>query len=319
MIIIRCKGGLGNQLFQYALYRRFEDLGLEVKMDEISGFVRDPKRHPELFRLGIRCRTASQEEITEITDSYMDFMSRVRRKLFGRRTYAVDERADGNFDPSVLELKHAYLEGFWQTDKYFGDEKAQEKLAKTILQNGITILQRAGAMKLYQEMLSYPSVSLHIRRGDYLDPGTCETYGGICSDEYYSNAAAHILEQARDAHFYVFTNDKAWAREHAASLIGVKRTDDVPVTIVELGQTEKAGTESGETSEASDLADIAELFLMAACRHHIMANSSYSWWGSWLSRGIRRDDRKKGITIAPKKWLNNKAMDDIYTEDMIRL
>ena len=289
MVIIRMKGGLGNQMFQYALYRQLQAMGREVKMDDMTGFREDLQRNPALSVFGINYEKATQEEVTEATDSYMDFFSRVRRKLFGRKTLEYEER-DGNFDPMVLQMKDSYLVGFWQTEQYFPDQKVRELLLKEFLSRKDEILQNDEEMEILRQIKDTQSVSLHIRRGDYLQPGTIETFGGICTPEYYRKAQEQIREQYPDAVFYIFSNDIEWARQNFSAL------EYRPVIC------------------KCDQADAAELFLMSSCRHHILANSSFSWWGAWLS-----EHGENHIIMAPSRWLNQKKMIDIYTDDMTKV
>ena len=118
MIIIQLKGGLGNQMFQYALYRELKHRGKEVKIDDVNGFIGDKLRVPVLDRFGVQYEKATPEEIIALTDSKMDLWSRIRRKLTGRKTFRIDE-VEGNFDPKILETDKAYLVGYWQSEKYF--------------------------------------------------------------------------------------------------------------------------------------------------------------------------------------------------------
>lgn len=289
MVIIRMKGGLGNQMFQYALYCELRYLGRQVKMDDVTGFRSDRQRDPALSVFGIEYDRASTEQITKITDSYMDPLSRIRRKLFGRHSLEYEEK-DGNYDPAVQKMADAYLVGFWQSQKYFQDTGVRKELRENFLQNESQILQSSAARELQQRMAGTESVSLHIRRGDYLDPGTVETFGGICTTQYYRQAVAMIRKRYPCAVFYVFSNDVQWVREH------ITEEDFIPVDPASIGS------------------DAAELLLMSKCRHHILANSSFSWWGAWL--GEHEPDQ---LTIVPSKWLNNKKMDDIYTEYMTRI
>ncbi len=289
MIIIRMKGGLGNQMFQYALYRQLQAMHREVKMDDMTGFREDSQRNPALSVFGINYERATQEEVTEATDSYMDFFSRVRRKIFGRKTLEYEER-DGNFDPIVLQMKDSYLVGFWQSEQYFPDQKVRDLLLKEFLSRKDEILKNDEEKGILHQIMDTESVSLHVRRGDYLQPGTVETFGGICTPEYYRKAQERIREQYPDAIFYIFSNDMEWAGENFSA------PDYRPVIC------------------KCDQADAAELFLMSSCRHHILANSSFSWWGAWLS-----EHGEDHLTIAPSRWLNHKKMTDIYTDDMTKV
>ena len=290
MVIIRMKGGLGNQMFQYALYCSLRARGTQVKMDEVNGFAEDPQRDPMLARVfSISYDKATQEEIVEMTDAYMHWWSRVRRKLFGRKTRAIDEEVNGNFDPRILELQEAYLEGYWQTEKYFEDPGVVKQLRDDFTLDPGKVLKDASAWETLKRIRQTESVSIHIRRGDYLAPGTVETFGGICTEEYYRKAVEYLLERFPDAVFYVFSNDKEWTTRHL--------TGDRFITV--------------EYDEELD--DEADLLLMSMCRHHILANSSFSWWAAWLN------DAPEKTVIAPARWLNGRDIRDIYTDRMVRL
>lgn len=289
MIIIRMMGGLGNQMFQYALYLQLKALGKEVKIDDVYGFRDDEQRNPVLEDMfGITYDKASDAEVVDITDSYLDFFSRVRRKIFGRRTKEYEEQT-GIFDPKVFEMEEAYLNGFFQSEKYFPDKAVVAQLRREFSFKPDEIFSSAESWELYRQIRETESVSIHVRRGDYLLPGTVETFGGICDTDYYKRAIDLMVKKHPDAIFYVFTSDKAWCEENVS---GMK------FHIV-------------DTHEENE--DAVDMLLMSLCKHHILANSSYSWWSAWMN------DSPDKTVIVPSKWLNNKPMDDIYTDRMTRI
>ena len=114
------EGGLGNQLFQYALYRQLQFMGRTVKMDVTTEYGREHDRQQMLWAFDVHYEEATQEEINRLTDGFMDLPSRIRRKLTGRRTKKYAE-ADSNFDPQVLLKTPVYLTGYFQSEKYFKD------------------------------------------------------------------------------------------------------------------------------------------------------------------------------------------------------
>ncbi len=216
MIIIRLKGGLGNQMFQYALYLQLKALGRDVKMDEVSGFRDDVQRDPVLFDVfGINYDKADEAEVIDITDSHMDFFSRVKRKLFGRHSKEYIDM-DGNFAPEVLEMESAYLNGYFQSDKYFTDKEVLSRLRREYSIKPEDVFTTDASWELYRNIQQTNSVSIHVRRGDYLEPGTVETFGGICDSDYYKRAIDRMLQMYPDAEFYVFTSDKEWCGENVA-------------------------------------------------------------------------------------------------------
>lgn len=288
MIIIQLKGGLGNQMFQYALYMELKSRGKEVKIDDETGFVDDKLRIPVLQRFGIEYDRATREEVVQITDSKMDIFSRIRRKLTGRKTFRIDEES-GLFDPKILELDEAYLVGYWQSDKYFPSEDVKAQLKETFEKRPQDIMQDSVSWTTLQQIECCESVSLHIRRTDYIDEEHIHIHN-ICTENYYKSAIDSIRKRYPGAVFFIFTDDKEWCKEHFR---GPK------FFVVELDENINT--------------DIAEMMLMSKCKHHIMANSSFSWWSAWLN------DNPGKIVIAPEKWINNRKMDDIYTDRMTKM
>lgn len=291
MIIIRMKGGIGNQMFQYALYTELKYLGRDVRMDDVNGFADDAQRDPVLKEtFQVDYETATGDEIRDLRDSHMGFWDRVRRRLTGRHSLEIVE-PDGVFRPEILEKEDAYLDGYWQSEKYFPDTAVVSSLRKAYAIRPEDILTDDAGFELLSRIRQAESVSVHVRRGDYLWPGVVENFGGICTEEYYQKAMEYILQEHPDATFFVFTNDKEWCKEHM--------TGERVVTV--------------DLKPGGGDVDILDMMLMSECRHHIIANSSYSWWAAWLN------DAPEKRVIAPQKWLNNKNMQDIYTEKMIRL
>ena len=288
MIIIQLKGGLGNQMFQYALYRELIHRGKTVKIDDETGFVNDKLRIPVLQRFGIEYEKATPEEIIALTDSKMDLFSRIRRKLTGRKTFRIDE-TEGIFDPKILELENAYLVGYWQSDKYFSSPEVAAEIQETFGKRPQEIMHDSVSWTTLQQIECSESVSIHVRRTDYLDEEHIKIHN-LCSEVYYKNAIMKIRQEHPNAVFFIFTDDKEWCREH------FKGHNFINVELQE-----------GENT------DVADLLLMSRCKHHIMANSSFSWWSVWLN------DSPEKMVIAPEKWINNRKMDDIYTERMTKV
>ncbi len=288
MIIIQLKGGLGNQMFQYALYKQLKSMGKEVKIDDVTGFIGDELRIPVLHRFGIEYDKATKAEVVKITDSKMDIFSRIRRKLTGRKTHRIDEES-GMYDPRILELDDAYLVGYWQSDKYFPDKGVIAELRNTFEKRPQDIMQDSVSWTTLQQIECCESVSLHIRRTDYIDAEHIHIHN-ICSERYYKGAIDSIRNKFPGAVFFIFTDDKEWCKKHFRG---------PNFFVVDLDE---------ETNT-----DIAEMTLMSKCKHHIIANSSFSWWAAWLN------DSPEKIVIAPEKWINNRKMDDIYTDRMTKM
>ncbi|GFI45495.1 O-antigen biosynthesis glycosyltransferase WbnK [Lachnospiraceae bacterium] len=294
MNIIRMTGGLGNQMFQYALYLKLRSMGKEVKFDDITEYGLANARPIMLWAFGITYPRADKAEINEITDGSRKLAHRIRRKLFGRRSREYHEK-DCNFDPQVLLQEDAYLTGYFQSEKYFKDIEQQVRQAFAFSDG---IWQRAGAGRKEKtegyllQIKNCESVSLHIRRGDYLEMAS--VYGGICTEEYYQKAVTLMEEELPGAKFFIFSNEPAWAKQWASRIYG----EDGRFTVIE-GTTEDKG--------------YLDMLLMSRCRHHIIANSSFSWWGAWLNGSPGKK------VIAPALWLRGQDYIDIFTEGMIRV
>lgn len=282
LVVVQLSGGMGNQMFQYALYLQLKALGRNVKIDDRTAYQNRNARPLRLEIFGVRYDTSTEEEMKCLTDSYGDLFSRIRRKLTGRKTAEYEEKSL-RFDPEVLKKERAYLTGCWQSETYFADVREEVREAFTF--RGLTL---SPAMQQYEaQMQRTPSVSVHIRRGDYLKAD--EIYGGICTESYYARAMEQMRKEIPNCHFFFFTNDIQWVKEH---YIG----EDV--TVVE-GNDEDSG--------------YVDLYLMTRCRHYILANSSFSWWGCYLNPSA---DKK---VIAPARWVNGRECEDIYTGEMQRL
>lgn len=295
MIIIRMTGGLGNQMFQYALYLKLCSMGREVKFDDITEYELENARPIMLWAFDISYPRADRQEINKITDGFLGLPHRIRRKLLGRKSLEYQER-DCNYDVQVLQKDPAYLTGYFQSEKYFKD--VEDEVRRVFTFSG-RIWERpdAGAAERVKEYLEQiqttDSVAIHVRRGDYLEAEG--TYGGICTEKYYLRAIEYMKKERPRACFYLFSNDPCWVKDWISLNYGEESSR---FAVIE-GTSEETG--------------YLDLFLMSRCRSHIIANSSFSWWGAWLSEG------KEKTVIAPASWLNGQEQRDIYTEGMIRI
>lgn len=306
MNIIRMTGGIGNQMFGYALYLKFKSLGIEAWIDDFSEYEGHDNARP--LRLGvfnIEYPRVTRDLYNEYTDSNIDLLSRLRRKIFGRKAKSYEETSL-NFDPEILKLDGKYIMGYFQSEKYFIDikedvlkaytfnDEVKEEAAKLIGQNGFTsfLETNPASPSLFKQNV----ISIHIRRGDYLQlPGT---YGEVCNEEYYDRSVRYIMGKVNDAEFIIFTNDEEW-------------------TIDWIDRYSKENPEccgkfhifKGTSEEKGYL----DMYIMSQCSHHIIANSSFSWWGAYL--GVNPSK----IVVAPKVWNRSLNQTDIYTEGMALL
>jgi len=264
MIITHLGGGLGNQMFQYALGRKMSLKNKDIFKLDISAYdVKNPRQY-ELGHFNIIENIATPEEIRKIKLPY-GFFSRLIRSFKARvlRVFNVE------FKPHILEKKgNMYLDGFWQTEKYFTD--IRENLLKDFsLKNGLKESAAFVAKKI--ESTTNP-VSLHVRRGDYAQDAYTNAYWGTCDPSYYTRTLAFLKNKIGNFTLFIFSDDIDWVKENM--------TFDMPTVFV-----------SNQT-----IADYEEIILMSKCSHHIIANSSFSWWGAWLGQNPQK------IVLAPKRW-----------------
>lgn len=276
-VITRLMGGLGNQMFQYAtglaVARR---LGVPLLLDRTFLDSRPPEmnwtpRDVELDVFPIPIAFADERQVERIRRELDERWYRVARRLlpglFPRRCMV--QRGTG-YDLAVFTHQAPlYLEGFWQNERYF------LPLAGELREKAFVPKEAPSAdnTRLLDAIKSGNSASIHIRRGDYVENPEASGYHGTCSLEYYTAAAKLLAEEQGVDRFFVFSDDPEWARTN----LDLPR----PVTVV--------GHNTGRESHW-------DLFLMRHCRHYIIANSSFSWWGAWLNPS---EDK---VVIAPKTW-----------------
>lgn len=290
IVVTSLMGGLGNQMFQYAAARAVAlrcGAALKLDLSELTRGAAYSRRHYELGTLPIRAATLEDGERDRLWRAAPSGAG-WRRKL--RRLLARDHRPIASpiyrevhfhFDEAVLSLRPpVHLYGYWQSERYFLD------CADAIRREFAFPQPSDGPGKEMSEQIdSSNSVSLHVRRGDYVvDPKTNEVHG-VCSLDYYRRAVDHIRAHVPAPHIFVFSDDQQWARANLKL--------EVPTTIVDFNSPEQGHR---------------DMHLMMRCRHHIIANSSFSWWGAWLSPSCEK------IVIAPRRWFNDASRD---TRDLI--
>lgn len=283
MIVVRLQGGLGNQLFQYAMARGMAARsGCAIVLDD--SFLRTRRagvtqRAYELGQYGLAARPANRLERVLLSAR----TKRPLRPLFEKgvlpSSFTYYREPGFFFDDDVLNVSgDVILEGYWQSEKYF--THVADRLRNEIRAYG----GRASHLTSLRECLAADrtAVSLHIRRGDYVSNESNSTFHGVCSLDYYREAVESIQARVGKPTFYVFTDDPDWAKENlwfSHHLV----------------------------SGSSRFSPQDELDLMSRCSHHIIANSSFSWWGAWLN-----PSQEKSV-ISPKRWFAS----DVETRDLI--
>lgn len=289
MIIVKLKGGLGNQLFGYAFYRslQLKNANINVYLDK-STYINDCNKRGNLYPIQIDLYNVVVNECTIeqkdlLANDGRTFLRKVIRKLFGNKKSYILEQNPLKYDSQVMDKDNVYLDGYWQTSKYFDD------IRDTILTEiSLKIPLDSANQDLLNKIESTNAVGVHVRRGDYLK--VPEMYGGICTSAYYIHAIDYMRRHTDNPVFYIFSNDINWCREVFASYTDIEYVDI-----------------NGEDRGYFDLE------LMRNCKHNIIANSSFSWWGAWLNENPEK------IVIAPKKWLNGEVNDDVCPEDWKRM
>ena len=281
MVIVRLFGGLGNQLFQYATARRVAHINnVPLKLD-VSGFESYKLHRYSLKHFNILEEFASSDEIARFNGrGLVCHISLWVQKLlpYYRRRLVVERYF--NFDAKIIEISsNVYLNGYWQSEKYFKD-------IETLLRQELTLKAAPDSanVAMGEWIRGVRSVSLHIRRRDYVsDPATQQIHG-TCSSDYYAAAIAKLSEGVEDPYFFVFSDDPQWAQENLKL--------EHPTTFV---------THNGPDKNYEDLR------LISLCQHHIIANSTFSWWGAWLCANPGK------LVFAPQRWFRTP---DLNTKDL---
>jgi hypothetical protein len=287
MIITKLQGGLGNQLFQYAAGLQLSaKLNTKLKLDlsdyETHGNIRSYK----LDAFNIEADIALPEELLQFEYKQKKLTSikgyRFIKKIIPFKWFPIINEPHFHFTPAIAKLNDNHLLiGYWQTERYF-DEIIPELRKHLTLKNNWS----EQATQYETQMGTVNAVSVHIRRGDYVSvPKFAERFG-TCSPAYYQQATSYILSQINDAHFFVFSDDLNWVKANPELFSGCKH-----ITYIERTAT-----------------DYEDLLLMSKCQHHILANSSFSWWGAWLNASAHK------IVTAPKVWFAGLAYN---TSDLI--
>jgi hypothetical protein len=282
MICVRIIGGLGNQLFQYATGRALAlRHGCELLLD--VSHLQTCARHvtPRQFELDhfrYQARVATAAETRHL--AWLHRVPAFSHWVTPWRTYV--ERGLG-FNASFAELPDdTYLVGYWQSPQYFasvGGQIAAELSAAQPL---------SPESEAVAEAISRgPSVMLHVRRGDYVTLTSAATLHGTLGLSYYEAALQRVREQVEGARYFVFSDDIAWCREHLP---------------LDAAEAVYVGNNTGANAWQ-------DLLLMARCHHHIIANSSFSWWGAWLAD--QRFGESDHMVIAPSRWFAGKPGEDL--------
>jgi hypothetical protein len=277
MVIVRLMGGLGNQMFQFAAARATSlRTGAELKLD-LTWFDEEGSRVTPRREYALEPFGLAVARASEAE------VGRLMRTSLLRRRPRILVDPDLRFDPRVLRADDVRLMGYWQSERYFADQAAAIRRDFE--------LPRPGG-ELARAIAESDSVSVHVRRGDYASDRQIEAELGVLPAEYYEAAIADLTETLGEARFFVFSNDPAWCEANL-------RIDGAHTFV-----THEPGARAHD-----------DLLLMSLCRHHVVANSSFSWWGAWLG------EQPGSTVIAPRRWFLTPRFDtrDLVPERWLRI
>lgn len=277
MIYSRLISGLGNQLFQYAIGRQVSLLNNTELLIDASFYKGQSLRSYKLANYNIKAAIASDEEVVKFLSPYK--LLTLRAKLYRRYDKLIPKRkrryfaeaAWWEYEPDLYKVgNNTYLDGYWQHYKYF-----EQLDARVLDELTLRVPYPAEATQLLNEIVANPNaISLHIRRGDYISDSNANKLMGVLPLEYYEKAIRFVKEKVLAPVFYVFSDDLEWAAKHLGKGIDIR--------LVDIANGEQ---------------EYIELDLMSKCRHNIIANSSFSWWGAFLNRNVDK------IVVAPRQWV----------------
>jgi hypothetical protein len=284
-MIVKIQGGIGNQIFQYAFAKMLSLKHKRIVYLDISEFNTDTfitKRDFRLDIFNISLPLAPEEKLQGFKNfKNNNILNKLRRNFyqyipFTSNKYLIEKSL--KFDKFNIKIFDFY-EGYWQSEEYFIEFKS-EILSDLIFRNNRVLENN----RFYNMIVNSNSVSIHIRRGDYVNNPQVNDYHGSLSIDYYKKAIKLITSKVNNPSFFVFSDDMIWVKENMFK--------EFKFIFVET------------------ITDEEDLFLMSQCKHNVIANSSFSWWAAYMNG-------YQGKTIiSPLSWFsNNKANRD--TIDLI--
>lgn len=271
-------GGLGNQMFQYATAKAIASSTKTSFMLDISFYKLQTLRNYRLSQFCIDETIATQADVCRLKGCGLGYigktLDRFGLKFHRPKSYRM-EKSRTTFDQSVFDAPNIYLDGYWQNEKYFvgirsiilADFAPRAPISTYVLRH-LDLIRNSN------------SVSVHVRRGDYLNHPQI----GILPLSYYREAISYMEKQISNPVFFIFSDDIEWCKENLA----------LPHSHVYVDDTSS---------------EIEDLELMKSCQHNIIANSSFSWWGAWLNQNESK------IIISPQRWVANNRQSHKWVPD----
>ena len=279
-VIVGLSGGLGNQLFQFAAGRSLAiRLGCNLALD-LTWFDGQSKRQFALDAYKLSATKLRQGTI--LPRPMRSLVSRSSRR-FAKKIHGVKvfREAHFNFSNDFNEINEVvFLEGYWQSERYFKDIRSV-----LISDFALDVDLPIACLHLGKTIINSEAVCLHIRRGDFITERSSLKVYTQCSLEYYRAAVSIIAKEAKNPHIFIFSDDPNWVRDHVSFAY--------PSTVVDINGQDRPWL---------------DMWLMSKCKYFVIANSTFSWWGAWLSEAENK------IVVAPKNWF---LRSDIDTSDLI--
>jgi len=289
MVRLRIFGGLGNQMFQYAYGRSLacrHNTGLLLDYyDQINRTDFDGEnliKITEVFDLSVKLYIGKTRK--DLINKYnLKYIDQLISKACLKLNCVVSENENNHPLSKIESCKNIYITGYWQGEQYFAD-------IKDIIRNDFRfkVEKDASSLDIYKQIVETNSVSLHIRGKDYLS----RTFYNRCTVEYYLEAIRLISKANSGLKFFIFTDDMDNLRNSYSPLLEFCKVVDY-----------RTGLNR----------DVVDLLLMSKCRHNVIANSSFSWWGAWLNANPHK------IIVSPKKWLNEEWAGNPHYSDESRV
>lgn len=288
--IVKLNGGLGNQMFQYAFAVALGCKCQDEILFDFSYFKEIAQgnviiRPFELEVFNTDCKPACDEDLKLVIEkngtNFFDFLFRKNKP----EKNILRQKSAYIFEKKFLSKPDIYYyDGYFQNEKYF--KQCRNELLKSFSLKEALDEKNSEVLK---QIKNTNSVSIHVRRGDYVTLESANSLHGLCSLGYYEKAIEYISNKVKNPHFFVFSDDIDWVKANLKI--------DYLCTVIDFNQ-EKCHF---------------DLELMKNCKHNIVANSSFSWWGAWLN------ENPKKIVIAPKHWLAIKEKCDIVPSGWVKL
>jgi len=284
--IVKFNGGLGNQMFQWAFARALEKkTGIKTFFD-MSFFEKKYSRPYELNLFNLKANFITDA----LTKFKLNLIWKLRKNLHKKRFLGINFYSEPHFeyDKSLFKLEpNTFIEGFFQSEMYFNSVEKDLREDFTF-----KFPPSEENQKIIEKINSTNSISLHIRRGDYVQKKRYQNLYANCSLHYYKMGVEYIAQTVDSPTLFIFSDDIEWVKEN------------LKLKYQSVFVSHNTGDKSYE-----------DMRLMSLCKHNVIANSSFSWWGAWLN------NNQKKIVIAPQRWFNDEKIiqTDVIPKNWIKL